>query len=156
MGIGAADTCRLEQVGIADLEPDDARVRRCDVGSQSQSLGGFDVGEDSDRTFYARSRLEPRKRTGGLAHLVPALRHRQVQDVKARPDDHTEVILEQPARQTVRTDHNHLPVIGRALSKEGTDRSPCFGLPVGRDCILEIERECVGDGGRRLGEEFRT
>ena len=54
IGIGAVDAERLEQVGVADLKPDDPRTGGRDVGSHPQPLGRLDIGEDPDRAPDAR------------------------------------------------------------------------------------------------------
>ena len=51
-------SARLEEVGVADLEADDARVRSRDLGGEAQSLWRLDVGEDGDGAFHARNLLE--------------------------------------------------------------------------------------------------
>ena len=61
-GIGPIDAARLEEVGVADLESDDARVRSRDLGGEAQSRWRLDVGEDADGAFHARSLLAVRAR----------------------------------------------------------------------------------------------
>src|SRR6266849_1612284 len=63
--VGGVDAERLEQIGVADLQPGEPRIGARDLGGCPKSLGSFDSSQQPDLTIESASLFKAVERIGG-------------------------------------------------------------------------------------------
>jgi hypothetical protein len=151
------DAQRLEQVAQAQLQAADQRVRGSELGRALQRTRGLDVQQQADRRVggHAVGRRGLFDGLRGGHHVVWRLGLGQVDEGHARLRHRLHVGQEVRRVQRV---HAHDQPLGAAAAgvalQRRAQRLPRLGLARLDDRVLEIERQCVGVAGQRLGEQL--
>lgn len=149
------ETAGKRQVHHANLQPNDARVSGSDFKGQTQALGRFNIGKDSDRLSQSGLAFAVLQCVHGQEHVVAAFYLGKIDDIEARYQDLFDIRAEQAACQRVYPHDFDFPVCGSVFGQI-LRYGAAGGLLAGEeDRIFEIEGERIGLAGCGLGEQLR-